>query len=155
MKAPFASHAVGSHADSSESGIATVGVCSHEGRTTGEQPRPLITIIEDDGAVRFAINSVMRSAGFRTATFDSAEAFLDAGLLHEKVCLILDVQMAGRSGLELQRHLLTAGAAPPPIIFVSARASAQDAALRNGAVAFLQKPFSAEELLRAVHQALD
>ena len=126
----------------------------HERQTTGEQSRPLITIIEDDGAVRFAISSVMRSAGFRTATFDSAEAFLDAGLLHEKACLILDVQMAGRSGLELQRHLLTEGTAPP-IIFVSARATGHDVALRNGAVAFLQKPFSAEELLRAVRQALE
>ena len=113
MKARFASHGVGSHADSSESGSGTVGARPHERQTTGEQSRPLITIIEDDGAVRFAISSVMRSAGFRTATFDSAEAFLDAGLLHEKVCLILDVQMAGRSGLELQRHLLTEGPRRP------------------------------------------
>ena len=116
---------------------------------------PLIAVVDDDEAIREAIQSLIRSVGLRAAVFASAEDFLRSSQLQDTACLIVDVRMPRMSGLELQRQLATAHY-PMPIIFITAHGDAETRAhaLRAGAVAFLDKPFSDEVLLRAVQAAL-
>ena len=116
---------------------------------------PLIAIVDDDDALRNSLDNLLRSVGFRTQGFSSAEAFLQAQHAHETACLILDVRMAGMNGLELQRQL-DAAHWRIPIIFVTAHAddNARARALAAGAVAFLYKPCREEDLLNAIDAAL-
>jgi len=115
----------------------------------------LISIVDDDQSVREATMSLLKSNGFRTEVFTSAEDFLGSSHLDETKCLILDVQMPGMSGLQLQRRLASENR-PIPIIFISAHdhQEVRNQAMRSGAVDFLPKPFSEESLLRAIHAAL-
>jgi FixJ family two-component response regulator len=116
---------------------------------------PFIGIVDDDESVRAAVDSLIRSAGYRTALFASAEALLHSDQIHEMDCLIIDIQMPRLSGLELQRRLAEANPATA-IIFVSAHAEELRAtALNQGAVAVLGKPFSDEALLSAIQSALE
>jgi FixJ family two-component response regulator len=116
---------------------------------------PLIAVVDDDEAIREAIQSLIRSVGLRVAVFASAEDFLRSAQLQAAACLIVDVRMPRMSGLELQRQLVTANCLMP-IIFITAHGDeeARARALRAGAVAFLDKPFGDEVLLRAVQSAL-
>jgi FixJ family two-component response regulator len=116
---------------------------------------PLIAVVDDDEAIREAIQSLLRSVGLRAAVFASAEDFWHAGPLQATACLIVDVRMPRMSGLELQQRLAMADC-PMPIIFITAHSdeATRARALRSGVVAFLAKPFSDEVLLRAVHAAL-
>jgi FixJ family two-component response regulator len=115
----------------------------------------LIAVVDDDEAIREATESLIRSVGFKAVVFPSAEDFLRSSHLQDTACLIVDVRMPGMSGLELQRQLATANYAIP-IIFITAHGDAdmRARALRAGAVAFLDKPFSDEVLLGAVQAAL-
>jgi FixJ family two-component response regulator len=80
---------------------------------------PLIMIVDDDASIRDALNSLLRSVGWRAEGFTSAEAFLQSGQMHTTACLLLDVQLPGVSGLELQRQLRSRQARMP-IIFITA-----------------------------------
>lgn len=115
---------------------------------------PKITIVDDDESVREALKSFLKSAGFDAEAFASAEELLSSGHLSGAACLILDVRMPGMSGVELQDRL-TASGDGIPIIFISAHADeeARERALASGAIDFLQKPFSDEALLNAIHAA--
>ena len=97
----------------------------------------------------------MESVGYPAVGFYSAEEFLGSAQAGHTGCLILDVRMPGMGGLELQRRL-AAAADPTPIIFITAHgeAGASAEASRQGAVAFLHKPFSEGSLLEAVRTAL-
>jgi FixJ family two-component response regulator len=118
-------------------------------------PAPLICIVDDDASIREATSSLVRSAGYRAVVFESAEAFLNDERKHEFACLVLDIQMPGINGLELQRLLAEMGASIP-IIIVSADSDELSArALAQGAVAILQKPFRDDALLSAIHSALE
>jgi FixJ family two-component response regulator len=114
-----------------------------------------ISVVDDDAAVREAVRSLLRSAGYRAETFASAEEALDAGALDGAACVVLDVRMPGMSGLELQDHLIASGRLIP-IVFVTAHADeqARARALERGAIACLQKPFDADTLLDAVAKAV-
>ena len=116
---------------------------------------PLITVVDDDEAIREAIQSLLRSVGFRAEVFPSAEDFWSAGHRQNAACLIVDVRMPRMSGLELQRQLATAHC-PMPIVFITAHGDEETRAraLRGGAVDLLDKPFNDEVLLRAVQAAL-
>jgi FixJ family two-component response regulator len=116
---------------------------------------PLIAVVDDEEAIREALQSLLRSVGLRAEMFASAEDFWHAGQLLKTACLIVDVRMPRMSGLELQRQLATAHG-PIPIIFITAHGDKEThaRALRGGAVAFLDKPFSDKVLLRAVQAAL-
>jgi len=116
---------------------------------------PLITVVDDDAAIREAVQSLIRSVGLRAEGFASAPDCLQSGHLQDTACLIVDVRMPGMSGLELQQQLTTAQC-PLPIIFITAHgdAATRARALSAGAVAFLDKPFSDEVLLRMVQAAL-
>ena len=114
-----------------------------------------IVIIDDDLLVRQALGDCVESAGYVIESFGSAEQFLAAGSARNAACLILDVQLPGISGLELQDKL--AGAHYRlPIVFVSAQGtpSNRDKAMRQGAAGFLSKPFRREDLLKILGEAI-
>jgi FixJ family two-component response regulator len=115
----------------------------------------LISIVDDDESVRRTTTLLIESFGFRAATFESAETFLRSGHLHDTSCLIVDVQMPGMNGLQLQSHLAAAGCGIP-IIFITAYESndSRQRAMQAGAAAFLGKPFSDEQLLQTIRSAL-
>jgi FixJ family two-component response regulator len=116
----------------------------------------LISIVDDDDALRNSLDDLIRSIGFRTQGFPSAEAFLSSNQACDTACLILDVRMPGMNGLELQRKMVAANWRIP-IIFITSHADdgARARALEAGAVAFLYKPFREEELLNAIDAALN
>jgi FixJ family two-component response regulator len=123
-----------------------------------EMPLPLVGIIDDDESVRDSISGLMRSAGYRSVEFASADAFLNSEYVNDGrgMILLLDVGMPGLSGLELQRRL-AALKCSIPIIFVTAHDNDADRtrALEHGAFAFLAKPFSDTAILGAVRSALE
>jgi FixJ family two-component response regulator len=117
---------------------------------------PLISIVDDDDSLRNSLDNLIRSVGFRTQGFSSAEAFLNSSQAHDTSCLILDVRMPGMSGIELQHQMLSSNWCVP-IIFITSHADdeARGRALDAGAVDFLYKPFREEELLHAIDAALN
>jgi FixJ family two-component response regulator len=121
-----------------------------------EETGHLIAIVDDDESIREATTNLLKSYSFRAATFSSAEEFLNSSLVEKTKCLLLDLAMPGMSGLELQRRL-AADRRRIPIIFITAHDSPEvrAQALREGAVAFLPKPFSEQALLTAIHMALE
>jgi FixJ family two-component response regulator len=116
----------------------------------------LVGIVDDDESVRNSINSLLRSAGYRTLMFESAEAFLESERIGDPDGLVLDVKMPGLSGIELQRRLREMDCSVP-IIFVTAQADdeVRRTALAQGAVAFFGKPFNDEALLGVLSAAVD
>jgi FixJ family two-component response regulator len=116
----------------------------------------MISIIDDDAAVRVATDGLVRSLGYRAATFESAEDFLRSDLLGDTSCVITDVQMPGLSGVELQ-SLLNARRNPVPIIFITAfpEERIRHSVLQAGAVGFLSKPFNEARLIEHLQTALE
>jgi FixJ family two-component response regulator len=115
----------------------------------------MISIVDDDPAVRRGFRILMDTAGLPVETFASAEEFLASPSLSATRCLILDICMPGIDGLELQRRLRAANWRIP-IIFISAETDekVRALALEGGAIEFFAKPFSTEALLDAVDIAL-
>ena len=115
---------------------------------------PMITIVDDDEAVRASTKALVRSLGYNARAFSSAEEFLDANL-DDSSCLILDIQMKGLSGVELQ-ELLNAQGRRTPIIFVTAFPDerTRNDVLNAGAIGFLSKPYSNEKLAKFLDMAL-
>src|SRR4030088_2436924 len=115
----------------------------------------MVSIVDDDKAVRDALENLLESVGLRVEAFASAEEFVNSGDVNNRSCLILDIQLPSMSGLELQ-HYLSKKPDTIPIIFITAHADdeVRSQALREGAVSFLCKPFSSEDLLTAVHSTL-
>jgi len=115
----------------------------------------LISVVDDNESVRRTTTLLIESFGFRAAAFESAETFLNSGHLHDTSCLVVDVQMPGMDGLQLQSHLAAAGCGIP-IIFITAYESkdSRQRAMQAGAAAFLGKPFSDEQLLQIIRSAL-
>jgi two-component system, LuxR family, response regulator FixJ len=101
------------------------------------------------------MSSLLRSAGYRCAIFDSAETFLASGSLRDVRCMLLDVRMPGMSGLDLHR-MLRRMSCEIPVIYVSAAhdVGSRERALAQGAVAFLGKAVADEDLLKAIRTAL-
>ena len=120
-----------------------------------EEQGPIVYIVDDDAGVRNAMDSLIRSVGLKARTFVSADEFLRAKLPSAPGCLILDVRMPGRSGLDLQNELLKMDN-PIPIIFISGHGDVPMAVrvMKAGAVEFLIKPFRDQELLDAIQQAI-
>jgi FixJ family two-component response regulator len=114
-----------------------------------------IAIIDDDQLVREGLTDCLESAEYSVEAFDSAEAFLRSDAARLAACLILDVQLPGMTGLELQDKLaeVSEGA---PIVFVTAHSTDanRERAIRQGAAGFLSKPFRREELLKSIKTAL-
>jgi FixJ family two-component response regulator len=116
----------------------------------------LVAIVDDDDSVRGTLQELLRSAGFSSEAFESAEDFLGSGHQRETACLITDIRMPGMSGLELQAKL-NAEHCRIPTIFITAHGDEEMRfrALREGAVEFLPKPFDDEALIESIRAALD
>lgn len=116
---------------------------------------PLISVVDDNDAVRESLKGLIRSVGFAVEDFPSAEKFLNSDHLYDTHCLILDVRMPGMGGLELRRRLVRSNS-NIPIIFITAHGdeAARSKALKDGAADYLFKPFSEQALLNAINAAL-
>lgn len=119
-------------------------------------PVPMVFIIDDDAGVRSAMQRVLKSVGLRSEAFAAANDFQQRAPHDGPSCLILDVRLPGMSGLDLQRKLLEAGI-QIPIIFITAHGDIPMTvkAMKSGALEFLTKPFRNQDLLDAIHQALE
>ena len=115
----------------------------------------IVMIVDDDESVRRAARRLIRSYGFAVETFVSADDFLASGRLSETACLVLDVQMPGLNGLELQSRLVAEGH-QVSIIFITAFSdeNARAQALKAGALCYLVKPFEEADLLNSINLAL-
>jgi FixJ family two-component response regulator len=115
----------------------------------------LISLVDDDESFRTSTSRLLRVFGFIVQSFSSAENFLSSQFLRETACVILDVQMPGTGGPELQTRTIEMGL-EIPVIFVTANAEARNRIreTERRAVDVLLKPFSEEALLRAVKTAL-
>ena len=111
----------------------------------------LISVVDDDPSMSRMLARIITAAGFDVESFGSAEAFLQCGRIDDSACLILDVDLPGMNGLELQQKLNDAGHTLP-IIFISADATEemQQKMLASGALGFFKKPFSIDSLLAKV-----
>jgi FixJ family two-component response regulator len=119
------------------------------------QNTPVISIVDDDEAVRLALRSLVRSLGYVSNVFASAEEFLESSNLNETSCLISDVQMPGMNGIELQSRLKRLDWSAP-VIFVTAFPDERNRALalEAGAIGFLEKPFEGRTMVQLIQAAL-
>jgi len=115
----------------------------------------VISIVDDDAAVRESTKHLLQSLGHETHTFASGEAFLESKMLFDTDCLILDIQMPGMTGIELQSRLISSGVRLP-VIFIAAAAESAGRArvLAAGAIDLLDKPYSDESLIACLDKAL-
>lgn len=117
---------------------------------------PTVVVIDDDPSVRDALDGLLRSVGLRVQAFPSAEAFLKSEIPDGPCCLVLDVKLPERSGLDCQKDLVRLGH-ELPIVFITGHGDIPMSvqAMKGGAVEFLTKPFSEDQLLDAVRQGID
>ena len=117
---------------------------------------PTVFVIDDDELIRAAIQGMLKSVGLRAETFETTQQFLCSKRPDGPSCLVLDVRLPGVNGLDFQRQLADSGVRIP-IIFITGHGDIPMSvkAMKSGAVEFLTKPFQDEDLLNAIHQALD
>jgi FixJ family two-component response regulator len=117
---------------------------------------PTVFVIDDDAGIRASIQGLLKSVGLRSETFGVAQEFLRRKRPDGPSCLVLDVSLPGINGLDFQHELADAGV-QIPIIFITGHGDIPMSvkAMKSGAVEFLTKPFRDEDLLDAIHQALD
>jgi len=117
--------------------------------------QPTVFIVDDAGAIRASLSSLLAAMGHPVRTFESAERYLEAQEPEVPGCLLLDIKMPGMSGLELQRSLAGSPNARP-IVFMTGAGDIPTSvhAMKVGAVDFLTKPIDAERLRKAVEQAM-
>ena len=115
-----------------------------------------VFIIDDDAALRAAIQGLLKTEGLRSEGFATPQEFLNSTYLNNPGCLVLDVRLRGVSGLDFQGQLTQMGL-QIPIVFITAHGDIPMTvkAMKSGAVQFLTKPFRDQDLLDAVHEALD
>ena len=119
------------------------------------ESKAIVFVVDDDVSMREALESLIRSAGFKVETFASAQAFLARRRADVLACLVLDVQLPGLSGLDLQKRIIEANR-EIPIVFITGHGDVPTSvrAMKAGAVEFLIKPFSDCDLLDAIQQAI-
>ncbi len=115
-----------------------------------------VFVVDDDDLVRASIQAMLKSVGLRSEIFGTAQEFLRSKRPEGPSCLVLDVRLPGVNGLDFQRQLSDAGIRIP-IIFITGHGDIPMSvrAMKSGAVEFLTKPFRDQDLLDAIHQALD
>jgi FixJ family two-component response regulator len=114
-----------------------------------------IFIIDDDKSVRRSLSLFLQSAGYQVETYESAEEFLEREKFKGAGCIILDVNMSGKSGIELQEELIKTDS-ELPIIFITGKGNIQMGvnAVKKGAVNFFEKPFKEEDILNSVSESV-
>ena len=120
------------------------------------QAEPIIIVVDDDPGVRDALGSLLRSVGLQVRLLASVPEFLETGRPAGPTCLVLDVRLPGRSGLDFQRELVAAEI-ELPIIFITGHGDIPMSvqAMKGGAIEFLTKPFRDQDLLDAIQLGLD
>jgi FixJ family two-component response regulator len=120
------------------------------------EAEPTVFVVDDDPSVRRSTERLVRSIGFNVQTFATAKEFTERARVESPSCLVLDVQLPGPSGLDLQRELVRAGVRIP-IIFITGRGSIPMSvrAMKEGAVEFLTKPTRSRDLLAAIRAAIE
>jgi FixJ family two-component response regulator len=115
-----------------------------------------VFIIDDDAGVRAAIQGLLKSVGLRSESFETAREFMSSKRTDQPSCLVLDVRLPGINGLDFQKELVDAGV-HLPVIFITGHGDIPMTvkAMKSGAVEFLTKPFRDQDLLDAIHQALE
>ena len=128
----------------------------HGGSSPGISPDPTVFIVDDDARVRASIQGLLKTEGLPSEGFATPEEFLASKHMGNGGCLVLDVRLRGISGLDFQRTLNEMGL-QIPIIFITAHGDIPMTvrAMKSGAVQFLTKPFRDQDLLDAVHEALE
>jgi FixJ family two-component response regulator len=123
---------------------------------TNETATGCVCVIDDDAEIRGSISSLLRSNGFQAALYDTTEAFLAAGVPDTASCLLLDVRLQGESGLDFQDRLIAQGLGIPVILITGHGDIPMTVrAMRAGALDFLPKPFTEEQMLAAVTAAIE
>ena len=119
------------------------------------KPDATVLVVDDDASVREALGGLVRSAGLSVATYATAQEFLASPRAEGPSCLVLDVQLPGLSGLDLQRRMAEVNL-EIPIIFITGHGDIPTSvrAMKAGAVEFLTKPFGDDDLLAAIHEAI-
>ena len=119
------------------------------------EPQAMVFIVDDDVSVREALESLVRSAGYKVETFASAQDFLASNRPDAPSCLVLDVRLPGLSGLDLQNRMAGANR-EIPIVFITGHGDVPTSvrAMKAGAIEFLTKPFPDRDLLDAIEQAI-
>lgn len=122
----------------------------------GSSVSPIVFVVDDDVSVRESLRDLLESVSLRVEVFESADTFLASRLPDVPSCLVLDVRLPGRSGLEFQAELTKAGI-PLPTIFITGHGDIPMSvrAMKSGAVEFLTKPFRDQDLLEAVRAAIE
>jgi FixJ family two-component response regulator len=116
--------------------------------------KPLVAIVDDDIWARAGIGELVQSLGYRASTFESGRDFLESDCVKHSACVITDLQMAGMSGLELQRQLRVLGHNIPVILITAFPSEAHRAqALNAGAIGFLTKPCDERSLIECLSRA--
>ena len=120
-----------------------------------QEPAAIVLVVDDDASVREALGSLIRSTGLRVETFASAQEFLARPQADVPSCLVLDVQLPGLSGLDLQKRMAEVNL-EIPIVFVTGHGDVPTSvrAMKAGALEFLTKPFADQDLLDAIQQAI-
>jgi len=121
-----------------------------------QQADAIIAIVDDDPSVRKALERLIRSEGWKTETFGSAQEFLVSARTEAPTCLVLDLQLPGLSGLDLQKRMTEAGM-EIPIVFLTGHGNIPTSvkAMKAGAIEFLTKPVDEQDLLKAIQEAIE
>jgi FixJ family two-component response regulator len=130
-------------------------VVRHRSSSAAAEQTPIVFVVDDDVSVRESLELLVRSAGWKVETFESAQAFLTRSRPSVACCLVLDVTLPGLNGLELQQRLVER--TEMPIIFITGYGDVPMSvrAMKAGAVEFLTKPFKDDVLVDAIRQAIE
>ncbi len=120
-----------------------------------EKARPFVAVVDDEESVRSALVRLLRASDFECEGFASGEEFLASLGKRRPDCLVLDLQMAGLTGRDVQRHLIGLQT-PIPLIMITAHdePTIREQSLADGAVAYLRKPLRGDALVRSIWQAV-
>jgi FixJ family two-component response regulator len=119
------------------------------------QEGSLIAVVDDDASIRIATQDLLKAAGYPTASFRDAKAFLDSPICARVACLVADIQMPGMTGLDLHEYLAASGTKIPTIIITAHPGElTRERALAAGITCFLIKPFAPDDLVDCVRKAV-
>ena len=117
-------------------------------------PRKSVFVVDDDSSVRMSMKRLLREHGFTALLFDSAHSLLDHGDHGNALCIIIDINLDGQSGIDLRRRLAEEGVTAPVIYITGNDSQAnRSAAIESGCIAYLTKPFMAKSLIESVERA--
>jgi FixJ family two-component response regulator len=125
------------------------------GRSSTIDKRNLVIVVDDDPSILRALQRVLQVHGFDTEVFTSVEGFLAGAHLSEAACIVLDVHLQHRSGIDLMHQLLRSGHSLPVIFITAVESEAtRKSALKAGCLAYLHKPFPSSLLIEAVERVM-